>query len=276
MPIYTSTLQYLLDLNANRKKIKNLYWYKKHKGHKWIFGQNFGDYLSTVIVSKVAEQKGLSISKLDGNRQFLALGSIMHFAKDNDVVWGTGINGKIGFEKLSFKTLDIRAVRGRKSYDVLKQMGLEVPEIFGDPAILLPFLFPHYKWDPQKGSITLLPNMNELKKIIKMNLKEITIVSPFLHWKKIIKTILSSELLITSSLHGMIIAECFNVPVILYQPTGGETLFKYEDYFTGTGRELPSVPSLDEALTSKEKIIRREPQFPIDQLLQSFPEDIYQ
>src|SRR5262245_34695642 len=59
-------------------------------------GVNFGDYLSSVIVSKMAADAGCF---LDEERpvpvRLLGIGSILHFARDGDVVWGSGVNGKI-------------------------------------------------------------------------------------------------------------------------------------------------------------------------------------
>jgi pyruvyltransferase len=52
---------------------------------------------------------------------------------------------------------------------------------------------------------------------------------------KVLTRIANSELVVGSSLHGIVIAESFGVPARLVRP-GAEPLFKYEDYYTGTGR----------------------------------------
>ena len=45
-------------------------------------------------------------------RRLLAVGSILHLARDNDVVWGSGVHGKIVVRRHQFKQLDAREVRG--------------------------------------------------------------------------------------------------------------------------------------------------------------------
>src|SRR5688500_13146478 len=58
--------------------------------------ENFGDYLSLVIVSKLLAKAGLSLMDATHEQaRLLAIGSILHFARTGDHIWGTGLNGKI-------------------------------------------------------------------------------------------------------------------------------------------------------------------------------------
>ena len=45
--------------------------------------------------------------------------------------------------------------------------------------------------------------------------------------------------MVSSSLHGIVIAEAYGVPAVLVA-SSTEPVFKYEDYYAGTGRELPA------------------------------------
>ena len=50
---------------------------------------------------------------VDKDRKLLALGSILTYARNNDVVWGSAVNGKwLDLKHYKFTTLDVRAVRG--------------------------------------------------------------------------------------------------------------------------------------------------------------------
>lgn len=241
---YFDLISYLYERQQNRLLTSNLFWFKKNKGYKWIRGQNFGDYLSYIIVAKIAEKLGFKKMCINGNKKLLAVGSVLHFAKDGDVVWGAGVNGKVDITMHKFTNLDVRMVRGPLTKKFLENRDiLAGGNVFGDPALLLPILFPKYIYKPVSGKITVIPNLNETD-ICKKNIpKNMTYVSPFLHWKKVLKEILSSQLVLSSSLHGIILSEAFGVPVRLIKPVGGETLFKYKDYYEGTGRVLNTTPS---------------------------------
>jgi len=266
---------YYNEWNNNKKLIENLFWFQKHKGLKWIFGQNFGDYLSTIIVAEVAKEKKFDEMILK-DKKLLAIGSILHFARNKDIVWGSGINGKVDEKHHSFTTLDIRSMRGPLTKDFLEKRNIKTNEIFGDPAILIPYLFPKYKYQPIKNKIIAIPNLNEYLKCKKTIPKYIKLVSPMQHWLAVLKEILSSELVITSSLHGLILSEAYNVPVKLFKPFGGETMFKYEDYLEGTGRKLSTTPkSLEEKFDINNGVSFSTPKVEIQKLLNAFPSDLF-
>jgi pyruvyltransferase len=256
----------------------NLFWYQKNKGFNWIKGQNFGDYLSLIIVGEIIRQRSLGVKKsfLNSNKKILAIGSILHFARNGDVVWGSGVNGKIPTHRHTFTDLDIRMVRGPLTKNFLEKKGIKCGDTFGDPALLLPTLFPKLKKHPLKGKITVIPNLNEIEEIRAKTPETMNFISPLKHWTKIISEILNSELIIASSLHGIIVAEAFNIPVRFIKPIGGETLFKYKDYFKGTGRELKKEPpELKEKISIESGISLSSPEFSMKKMLNAFPQDFF-
>lgn len=56
---------------------------------------NFGDLLGPIVVTKLLADKQIHQSAVGGCKTLFTVGSVLHFAKDNDVVWGSGRNGKI-------------------------------------------------------------------------------------------------------------------------------------------------------------------------------------
>lgn len=262
---------YLFDYFRYHKYIKDLFWFKKNKGLNWLNGQNFGDYLSMVIVGEISrKEKTLRVVK--NGQKLLALGSILHFAKNNDIIWGSGVNGKMKEERHRFNNLDVRMVRGPLTEEFLKKKGINVPHVFGDPALLLPHLFPKFKAKPIKNKIIIIPNYNELGLLTDKIPDGIKLVSPLGYWKRILNEILSSELVLSSSLHGIILAEAFDVPVRFVMPIGGETIFKYRDYYEGTGRALKNEPSsfLD-GISKESGLSMTKMVIDIDKMLLSFP-----
>jgi len=271
-----SLILYVSEWHKNHRLTKNLFWYKKHSGLNWVFGQNFGDYLSCIIVSETARKLGLKKTSLPPNRQLFAVGSVLHFAQNNDIVWGSGINGKIPPERHQFTELDIRMVRGPLTKAFLEKRGIAVPNVFGDPALLVPYLFPSYAYKPIAGKIIAIPNLNEINSCKKNIPKSFSFVSPFWHWKKVLNEILSSELVFTSSLHGIILSEAFGVPVRFIAPTGGETLFKYKDYYEGTGRTIENnFDSFAHHINIKCGSIMPKPTYNTQAMLDVFPNDIF-
>lgn len=83
--------------------------------------------------------------------------------------------------------------------------------------------------------------------------------------------IASAERVVASSLHGIIVAEAFNVPVaVVASPS--EPPFKYEDYFEGTGRRLPRMHATwQEAAASETTTLDWDPQ----PLLDAFPAGLW-
>ncbi len=51
-----------------------------------------------------------------------------------------------------------------------------------------------------------------------------------------VRQLLGAELVVSSSLHGLILAEAYGVPSVYLDWGNGEDRFKYDDYDHGTGR----------------------------------------
>ncbi len=234
---------------------------------------NFGDHLSRVIVSKLlADHQHLLEEETARARTLFAIGSVLHFAQSSDVVWGSGVNGKIAAAEHRFETLDVRAVRGPLTRDFLQQRGIAVPEVYGDPALLMPTLFPdRFARDPQSPYV-FVPNLHDLEIAREKGIANI--VSPLDAWNRCIAEILRGEMVIASSLHGLIIAEAYGIPARYLRLSPEENIFKYNDYVMGTGRgAIEAATSVEEAL---EMGGMPPPVFDAQRLLAAFPLDLWQ
>lgn len=240
---------------------------------------NFGDFLSRVVVDLVLARRGYTLGdEVERGRQMLAIGSVLHFARDGAVVWGSGINGKIPVEAHTFSTLDIRAVRGPRTAAFLRSRGIAVPDVFGDPALLLPVLAPDRFRRSQGGGVGFVPNLNDSEAIAEIakdkHAAGITLVSPRTGWNRCVTAILGHDLVLASSLHGLIVAEAFGIPARYVRLTETENLFKYTDYYEGTGRpDFHYARSIAEGL---EMGGERPPIFDAEPLLRAFPFDLWQ
>jgi pyruvyltransferase len=233
---------------------------------------NFGDFLSVKVVERMTNSP-VRIYKKKPNfyeKKLLAIGSILYFAAEGDVIWGSGINGKKPNKSdYSFSNLDIRAVRGPLTRQFLyDNFQIECPEIYGDPALLIPYLFPEFEKAPNPTyDHLIIIHFSETHLFPRC--EDSNIVYATDPWNEVIQKILNSKFVISSSLHGVIVAEAFNIPAKLLRITETEPPFKFIDYYAGTGRSsFQFATSVEEALA-----MGGEPPFECDleALYYSFP-----
>jgi len=213
---------------------------------------NLGDYLSVVVVEKILRERGLSLdTSVRQTKHLYAIGSILMTGFQDSTVWGTGILGDIRtsmegkmavFVKKHIRRLDVRAVRGPKTREFLLDIGIECPQVYGDPAILMPLFYM-----PENRSqiveylvINHYTKSNNFSNDIDLRTKD---------YKGVIDRICNAKKIITGSLHGLILAEAYGVPAVLLNDREDFSFFKYEDYYYSTGRfEFPVAKSIEEAL----------------------------
>lgn len=231
--------------------------------------ENFGDSLAREIVAgMVAAHPPLETPRR--SRRLLSIGSILHFARGADTIWGSGINGKVD-EPIGSVNIDVRAVRGPKTRAALLECGVAAPETYGDPGLLLPDLFPVTRtWAAEKRhKLAIVPNFNDALEFAAMP----DFVNPLGPLWDVIRRIAQSEFVVASSLHGIIVAEALGVPVRPLRSTA-ESVFKYDDYAQGTGRDsLESVTTVADALAVGPIAPL---QFDTAALRASFPYDLWQ
>jgi pyruvyltransferase len=183
-------------------------------------------------------------------KKLLSIGSVLIMARNNDVVWGTGMNAKrMDFKLYKFTELDVRALRGPMTREFLfDHFGIESPEVYGDPALLLPYFFPEFRRKSHpKYPYIIIPHYSEIELFPKSDYPNV--VYPTELWSDVIRKILDSEFVISSSLHGVIVAEAYGIPARYLRITDHEPIFKYQDYYLGTQRPgFNYATSVEEAL----------------------------
>ncbi len=237
--------------------------------------ENVGDTLGPAIVNQLAQDRGYKRWHPAFENRLFAVGSTLHYARDEDVVWGGGVNGKISDTAHQFTSLDVRAVRGPRTKRFLDGIGVRCPSVFGDPGVLCSLLWPLDK-PVRRRRVTYVPHFREdVCRHSNCELDQVQVLSPLCPMFRVFETIVSSSLVLSSSLHGIVIAESYGVPAVLVRNLCGETLFKYADYYEGTGRkEFLVANSITEALSCG----GRAPDLSATQasLLTAFPFDLLQ
>lgn len=231
---------------------------------------NFGDRLGPLLVGRMLAMHKVDPRTAVSDRRLLSVGSVLHFARDNDVIWGTGVNGKMSDDGYLFHTLDVRAVRGPRTRDFLCSRGLNVPAIFGDPALLLAHLMPELAKVAQakRYPLTVVPNFNDFPAYEPTP----ALLNPCAPVEACLQRIAQSEFVVGSSLHAIVVAESLGIPArLISSPL--ESPFKYQDYYLGTGRTNADVATtVEEALRMGGEQV---PIFDPGPLLGAFPFDLW-
>ena len=234
---------------------------------------NFGDHLSLILIERIVRQKVNVCPQNYNKKKLLGVGSIMARASTGDVIWGSGVSGKrLQKKDYHFSRLDIRAVRGPLTHEfLLKNFNIKSPQVYGDPALLFPYFFPEFSKQEPLYDYLIIPHYTEVKMFPKS--KYPNVVYPTEPWDEVIEKILQSKFVISSSLHGIILAEAYKIPARWLRITNNEPEFKYHDYYLGTGRsKVQYASSIDQALS-----MGGEEPFKCDlkPLYEAFPFDIF-
>lgn len=228
---------------------------------------NFGDSLARVVVQWVSSGTPILVSGRC-RRKLLAVGSVLHHLAEGDIVWGAGAirNRPI------VPPADVRflAVRGPLTRD---QIQGDVPDIFGDPAILLPMLY-----SPVVGKrfrLGVVPHYID-RGLVQVSDPAIRLIDVQAEWRTVVDGIVSCEGILSSSLHGLIVAEAYGIPAV-WMVASDRVIgdgFKFRDYYLSTARE-PSEPlRWPRALAEAESHLVEPPRLDAGPLLRSWPADL--
>ncbi|MGE0226832.1 MAG: polysaccharide pyruvyl transferase family protein, partial [Acetobacteraceae bacterium] len=217
---------------------------------------NFGDLLAPHLLGRMT---GFAPRWQEDGVRLLTVGSLLQAARDGDVVWGAGFNGGHAAMRHAPRHLHVRATRGPISCDYLRRAGFDVSRVTQvfDPAILIGHLFAAEVaalrariGNPPRNFI-LIPHFRDeavMRRRYPAHAERIR--SPDMPFFQMVAEILRSDLVVSSSLHGLIVAEALGVPAVWHRPVMGEDELKFHDYYLGTGRyRIVRVDTLDEAFT---------------------------
>ncbi|MCS4226489.1 polysaccharide pyruvyl transferase family protein [Sphingobacterium sp. BIGb0165] len=227
------------------KKINVIYW----------SGENFGDALSPRLIEELtglptqykswqpsyaARLKNL-IGKIvrlrfaelgtilwPQEKSIIAVGSVIRWGNSRSQVWGSGFMNS----DEPFGGGEIYAVRGKLTSQKLLRMGYPKCEILGDPALLLPLWIPARK--VKKHKLGIIPHWKEVEAFQDKLGDNFNIIDLRTHdVERIVRAICDCEYILSTSLHGLIVAHAYGIPALWikegYIDTDG---FKFRDYFS--------------------------------------------
>lgn len=244
-----------------RNKV-NLFWYRLNQGHG-----NFGDEVNPYLIEKLSgckvtwdqpyfgtkwesvktvlfmilkEHKNIKYivklpvwRHLTGRRVIFAIGSIIRFANNDVLVWGSGIISKDEHVPKS----KFLAVRGKYTKQRLLELGYKVGNVVGDPALLLPKVFAGSAL--KKYKVGVIPHHIHYQSIKeKMKDADVLIINLLDPVEKVISDITSCEFTLSTSLHGIIVSHAYKIGSlwivpknIMMERLSGDDI-KFADYFS--------------------------------------------
>ncbi|MCW2766668.1 MAG: hypothetical protein JWO11_2627 [Nocardioides sp.] len=195
----------------------------------WVRADNFGDLLSPWLIAKMT---GREVVYADPDKpHYVAIGSILKRANSQSEVWGAGSFGTEDGARFATDAT-YSAVRGPLSRARLLALGVPCPPIYGDPALLVPAYFaPKVEKTHKYGVVARWSERRWRKAEIGPDVKVIDLGTTDV--EGVLEAMLSCRLIVTSSLHGLVIADAYGIPsawVMSRTAHGGE--YKFFDYFS--------------------------------------------
>ena len=195
----------------------------------WIFNKYIVPYEYSLIGRRLLKQSNV-----------LFIGSIINGLSTNrSIVLGAGLSPDFNTGKL-VPPKSIKCVRGPLTRNYLKERGIECPEVYGDPALIFP-LFYTPKLQNRRYKIGFILHFLDRRDSVFNFLAAyddclILDVVNYGKWENFIDKLCSCDLIFSSSLHGLILADAYKIPNVWTQFYFQVNPFKYHDYFMSVGR----------------------------------------
>ncbi len=258
--------------------------------HTWrgIRHRNWGDDLNYYFLRELTGKPiifyhSFKLAQWLHLKNYLCIGTLLDGQKykdNNTIVWGSGCSGaKRGMNHPQI----VLAVRGPKSKEYLMQQGICCPDVYGDPALLLPLIYkasppalPHREGASKKYRLGIIPHVVDQQHQVIRGIKEkyadeilVIDLARYEKWTDVIDQICSCEKILSSSLHGLIVSDAYQIPNCWIELTGNISggYFKYRDYGASVNRcfdepqRVSSVADIDAiscnvTLATKESVKR--------------------
>ena len=229
----------LTKIRKKAAKLGNVYIFREKKGAIpcfWHLGSpNFGDDLNPELLAQLSGQP-VWRNRKQNTSHILGVGSILERANQHSIVMGSGfINSK---SKLAINPKLVLAVRGCLTKE---KLGIQEGILLGDPAVIIPNLL-NISHMPT-CEIAIVPHVDSYPIYLKKFGHLCKIIDPSRSVRKVVSDIASAKVILSQSLHGLVMADAMQIPNVWIAPhekmLGGE--FKFHDYYSTTN--LPKLPT---------------------------------
>ena len=241
----------------------------------WMLGDpqtNIGDIITPYLYKKLRNEEPkhwTGYFETDEDVIYGA-GSILNnfTTKKNVIIWGSGVMTKN--EDLN-NVKKILAVRGPITRKLFLNKNIDCPEIYGDPALCLPRIYPKKTTNEYKlGIIPHFVDYDVIFNIYGTN-SEINIISVRLDPENFIDEVCKCEKIVSTSLHGLIISHAYSIPATAIKIS--DKLFgdgtKFIDYRLSVGLDEHNIKEVNIEHTNMNSLLNlvdneSQPEFPIN------------
>ena len=234
---------------------------------------NFGDELSPFIIAYLVNKNKYKLIFNEKNKDIniIGIGSYIHCAVNKSFIYGSGIRTNPPIENLhKYNNLNVCAVRGPLTKKFLENKNIYVPDIFGDPALLLPKFYIPIIDTNLSNKIGIIPHYSNYNKYLNLDKNIYHLINPTDKWEIVINNLYSCKYIISSSLHGLICSDAYNKQNIwLDEFPLAEGDFKFRDYFLSQGRSYIKINNLNEF--KEENLYKDGNKINLDKLIDAFP-----
>lgn len=216
--------------------------YNSLPSYWWDMRPNFGDLIGPRIVQNLTERPVHNTYGRPGaGSAIVTVGSIIDVVRRSDMhIWGTGLMHSPSPQKvkeLSTKSWKIHAVRGQRTRSALQDhLGWQVPNVVGDPGLLFPSVH-SANTSNRSDNVSVVAHYSH-KSLVTRELvesQECNFVDVERAPEQVADDIASSKLVISTSLHGIILAQAYQVPWVWLRISDRHLAgndFKFEDFIS--------------------------------------------
>jgi hypothetical protein len=244
----------LWDTNSMIDYINTYYWHQRvissqrMTWKKW-FGSHPSNYFKVgnagdlFIIDLLQYLYGCSAKNTDEAKgRLLIVGSIAHRVKPYDILCGIGVRDTSIPLDIDPSNIKVYGLRGPITEQYFKQNNFDLKSLkfLLDPGLMARFVYPENSFPKVSADqVIFIPHYRERFDVRKKIPKGIKFVDVDNSPRDVIKEIIKSKLVYSSSLHGIIFAHAYNRPAILVRPQTKEPLIKFEDYYLSVGFQMP-------------------------------------
>ncbi|MDH5181671.1 MAG: polysaccharide pyruvyl transferase family protein [Gammaproteobacteria bacterium] len=216
---------------------------------RWCRIQNWGDRINPELIHKISGKSVEYCNAPDRQTHFLVCGSIAAWATGKSIIYGAGCLTSAGLNRRKNRPHKIIAVRGALTRAGFLKIGVECPEQYGDAGLLYSLFYkPVIEKKYEVGIIPHYVDYHHPWLVKYADDPQVKIIDIRGDIEKVIDDVVACEMTISSSLHGIVCSNSYNVPS-LWVDFGGKILgngFKFRDYWTCinySGQDKPVIIS---------------------------------